>query len=128
MPPPDPATANMNFEQTYDHFTRGGPSSFVGDLIYGYEHYYAGGSSSQGLQVGPSSSAWYDYENSILWEISQLTARVEAMGREQQRMNDEITHNTALTQESRGMSSSTQHDVSSLYRYFDPDSPDQQYY
>ena len=100
MAPPDPATANMNFEQTYDHFTRGGPSSFVGDPNYGYGYYHAGRSSSQGPQVGPSSSAWYDYENPILREISQLTARVEAMGREQQRMNEEIAHNTMLTQES----------------------------
>ena len=38
-------------------------------------------------------------------------------------MSEEISHNTALTQESWGMNSSTPYDVSSLYRYFDPDNP-----
>ena len=82
MPPPNPEPANMTFEQTYNLFNQGGPSSFAEDPNYGYGHYPTGGSSSQGPQIRPSSSTRYDYENQILREISQLTARVEAMGRE----------------------------------------------
>jgi uncharacterized Fe-S cluster-containing MiaB family protein len=57
---------------------------------------------SYGPQVGPSSSARFNYEDPILWSILELLNRITTLGIQQQQMQDSMAHNTQLTQESWG--------------------------
>nr|CAB3503803.1 unnamed protein product [Digitaria exilis] len=98
MPPPNP-TANMTFEQTYDYF-QGGSGQYTGTMPgYGQDpgYYYSGGMGSYGPQVGPSTSARYDYENPFTREISHINTRLSELYQQQQQMNQDMAHNTDLT-------------------------------
>ena len=70
---------------------------------------------SYGPQVGPSLSARFNYEDPILWSISDLSNRINTLGTLQQQMQDTMAHNTQLTQESWGLTSSLQYDVSNVF-------------
>jgi hypothetical protein len=50
--------------------------------------------------MGPSSSARFNYEDPILRSIVDLSNRISTLG-----MQDTMTHNTQLTQESWGLTS-----------------------
>ena len=70
---------------------------------------------SYGPQVGPSSSARFNYEDPILRSIVELSNRISTLGMQQQEMQDTMTHNTQLTQESWGLTSALQYDVSNIF-------------
>jgi len=121
---PDPATANIDFEQIYNYYGQqaGGPYGMYGQGS-GY-HYTTG--TSFGPSVGPSSSARFENEDPISRELSRLSTQIGAISHEQQRLRDEMAHNTDLTQQSWGMANSMQYDISSIFRNLNLD-PDQQY-
>ena len=50
--------------------------------------------------MGPSSSARLNYEDPILRSIADLSNRIITLGTQQQEMQDTMTHDTQLTQES----------------------------
>ena len=79
-----------------------------------------------GPNVGPSSSARFDYEDPITRELSRLNNQIGAISQEQQRLRDEIAHNTDLTQQSWGMANAMHFDISSVFRSMNLDG-DQQY-
>ena len=70
---------------------------------------------SYGPQMGPSSSACFNYEDSILRSIADLSNRINTLGTQQQEMQDTMTQNTQLTQESWGLTSALQYDVSNIF-------------
>src|SRR5690349_599531 len=81
---PDPATPNMNFEQAYDYYEKRGTSSY--DMhAYGQDFYYPTGMSSC-PQVGPSTSARFDFENPITRELSRLSNQLSDISQELQRL------------------------------------------
>ena len=71
--------------------------------------------SSYGPQVGSSSSARFNYEDPILRSITDLSNRISTLGAQQQQMQDSMAHNTQLTQESWGLTSTLQYDVSNVF-------------
>ena len=78
---PGPSTENMSFEEAYVHYNydpyQGGSSGFAG----GQGPYYpAGMHSPYGPQVGPSSSARFNYEDPILRSIADLSNRISTLG------------------------------------------------
>ena len=73
-------------------------------------YYPSGMGTSHGPQVGPSSSARFEYDNPLTRGLSDLTARVSAMELRQEEMGHSLDHNTSLTQESWGMLSSMSND------------------
>ncbi|RLN03089.1 hypothetical protein C2845_PM13G08630 [Panicum miliaceum] len=84
-------TSHMSFEETYEYYTQGGTDT-------------AGGTSEQGAaqepyypQVGPSSSARYEYENPVMHGITDLTTRVNTMGQQQDQLSIDLAHNIELT-------------------------------
>ena len=88
----------MNFEEAYRHYTydpyQAGSSEFAG----GQGPYYpAGMHLSYGPQVGPLSSARFNYKDPILRSIADLSNHISTLGTQQQEMQDTITHNTQLT-------------------------------
>ena len=92
---------NMSFEEAYGHYNydpyQAGSSGFAG----GQGPYYpAGMHSSYGPQMGPSSSARFNYEDPILQSIADLSNHISMLGTQQQEMQDTMAHNTQLTQES----------------------------
>ena len=110
------STENMSFEEVYGHYNydpyQAGSSGFAG----GQGPYYpAGMHSSYGPQVGPSSSARFNYEDPILRSIADLSNRISTLGTQQQEMQDTMAHNTQLTQESWGLTSALQYDVSNVF-------------
>ena len=70
---------------------------------------------SYGPQVGPSLSARFNYEDPILRSITDLSNRISTLGTQQQQMQDKMAHNTQLTQESWGLTSALQYDVSNVF-------------
>ena len=71
---------------------------------------------SYGPQVRPSSSARFNYEDPILRSITDLSNRISTLGtQQQQQMQDTMAHNTQLTQESWGLTSALQYDVSNVF-------------
>ena len=95
---PGPSTQNMSFEEAYGHYNydlyQAGSSGFAG----GQGPYYpAGMHSSYGPQVGPSSSARFNYEDPILRSITDLSNRISTLGTQQQQMQNTMAHNTQLT-------------------------------
>ena len=110
------STENMSFEEAYGHYNydpyQAGSSGFAG----GQGPYYpAGMHSSYGPQMGPSSSARFNYEDPILRSIADLSNRISTLGTQQQEMQDMMTHNTQLTQESWGLTSALQYDVLNIF-------------
>ena len=89
-----------------------GSSGYTGDQG---PYYPAGMHPSYGLQVGPSSSARFNYEDSILRSITDLSNRNSTLGTQQQQMQDTMAHNTQLTQESWGLTSALYYDVSNVF-------------
>ena len=76
-----PSTKNMRFEEAYGHYNydpyQAGSSGFAD----GQGPYYpAGMHSPYGPQVGPSSSARFNYEDLILWSILDLSNRITTLG------------------------------------------------
>ena len=89
----------MSFEEAYGHYNydpyQASSSGFTG----GQGSYYPiGMHPSYGPQVGPSSSARFNYEDPILRSISDLLNRITTLGTQQQQMQETMTHNTQLTQ------------------------------
>ena len=80
----------MSFEEAYGYYTHTNPNSYqAGGSGYadGQEPYYPPGMHpSYGPQVGPSSSACFNYEDLILWSISDLSNRITTLGTQQQQM------------------------------------------
>ena len=106
----------MSFEEAYGDYNydpyQAGSSGFAG----GQGPYYpAGMHSSYGPQIGPSSSARFNYEDLSLQSIADLSNRISTLGTQQQEMQNTMTHNTQLTQESWGMTSTLQYDVSNIF-------------
>ena len=71
----------MSFEEAYMHYNfdthQAGSNGFAG----GQGPYYpAGMHPSYGLQVGPSSSARFNYEDPILRSIADLSNRISTLG------------------------------------------------
>ena len=113
---PGPSTENMSFEEAYGHYNydpyQAGSSGFAG----GQGPYYpAGIHSPYGPQVGPSSSARFNYEDPILRSFADLSNCISTLGTQQQEMQDMMAHNTQLTQESWGLTSALQYDVSNVF-------------
>ena len=76
---------NMSFEEAYGHYNydpyQAGSSGFAG----GQGSYYpAGMHSPYGPQVGPSSSAHFNFEDPILRSITDLSNRISTLGTQQQ--------------------------------------------
>ena len=65
--------------------------------------------------MGPSSSTHFNYEDPILRSIADLSNRISTLGTQQQEMQDTMAHNTQLTQESWGLTSALQYDVSNVF-------------
>ena len=65
--------------------------------------------------MGPSSSARFNYEDPILRSIADLSNRISTLGMQQQEMQDTMEHNTQLTQESWGLTSALQYNVSNVF-------------
>ena len=105
---------NMSFEEAYGHYNyylyQAGSRRFAGG-----QGHPAGMHSSYGPQVGPSSSARFDYEDPILRSIADLSNCISTLGTQQQEMQDTIKHNTQLTQESWRLTSALQYDVSNVF-------------
>ena len=80
-------------------------------------------------QVGPSASARFNYEDPILWIISDLWSQITTLGTQQQQMQDTIAHNTQLAQQSWGLTSAMHYDVSNVFLHLALDhQPSQPYY
>ena len=93
----------MSFEEAYGNYNydpyQAGSSGFAD----GQGPYYPTGMHSYyGPQVGPSSSARFNYEDPILRSFADLSNCISTLGTQQQEMQDTIAHNTQLTQESWG--------------------------
>ena len=65
--------------------------------------------------MGPSSLARFNYEDLILRRISDLSNHINTLGTQQQQMQDTMEHNTQLTQESWGLTSALQYNVSNVF-------------
>ena len=95
---PGPSTENMSFEEAYGHYTYDPNQAGNSGFTDGQGPYYpAGMHSSYGPQVGPSSSARFNYEDPILRSIVDLSNRISTLGTQQQKMQDTMAHNTQLT-------------------------------
>ena len=109
----------MSFDEAYGYYAHGDPNMFqAGSSGYTGDqgpYYPAGMHPSYGPQVGPSSSAHFNYEDLILRSISDLSNRITTLGTHQQQMQDTMTHNTQLTQQSWGLTSALQYDVSNVF-------------
>ena len=106
----------MSFEEAYGHYNydpyQADNSGFTG----GQGPYYpAGMHPSCGPHVGPSSSARFNYEDPILRSITDILNSISTLGTQQQQMQDMMEHNTQLTQESWGLTSALQYDVSNVF-------------
>ena len=62
-----------------------------------------------GTSHGPSTSALFEYDNPLTWELSGLTARMGVLELRQEELGHSLDHNTSLTQ-SWGMLSSLSYD------------------
>ena len=75
----------MSFEEAYGHYTydpyQAGSNGFAGRQG---PYYPAGMHPSYGLQVGPSSSARFNYEDRIIRSIMDLSNRISTLGTQQQ--------------------------------------------
>jgi hypothetical protein len=92
----------MNFEEAYNYYAYGNPSSLqAGSSGYADDqgpYYPPGMQSSYGPQVGTSASARFNYEEPVKRSISDLSNRITTFGTQQQQMQDTIAYNTQLTQ------------------------------
>ena len=96
----------MSFEEAYGHYNYDPYQAGSNGFTDGQGPYYpVGMHSSYGLQMGPSSSTGFNYEDPILQSIADLSNRISTLGTHQQEMQDTMTHNTQLTQESWGLTS-----------------------
>ena len=119
----------MSFEEAYGHYNydpyQVGSSGFAG----GQGPYYpAGMHSSCGPQMGVSSSARFNYEDPILRSITDLSNRISTLGTQQQQMLDTMAHKTQLTQQSWGLTSALQYDVSNVFIHLGLDYQQSQLY
>ena len=109
----------MSFEEAYGYYAYGDPSSFqAGSSGYAGDqgpYYPPGMHSSYGPQVGPAAPACFNYEDPIMRSISDLSSQITTLGTQQQQMQDTMAHDTQLTQESWGLTSALQYDVSNVF-------------
>ena len=106
----------MSFEEAYGHYNYDPYQARSSGFAGGQGPYYpAGMHPSYGPQVRPSSSARFNYEDPILRSIMDLLNRISTLGTQQQQMQDEMAHNTQLTQESWGLTFALQYDVSNIF-------------
>jgi hypothetical protein len=81
---PGPSTLNMSFEEAYEHYTYDPYQASGSEYAGGQGPYYPEGMHpSYGPQVGPSSSACFNYEDPILRSISDLSSRINTLGTQQ---------------------------------------------
>jgi len=109
----------MSFEEAYGYYThtdlnsyQAGTSGYVGDQG---PYYPPSMHPSYDPQVGPSSSARFNYKDPVLQSISDLLNRITTLGTQQQQMRNTIAHNTQLTQQSWGLISAMQYDMSNVF-------------
>ena len=80
----------MSFEEAYGHYNydpyQAGSSGYAGDQG---PYYPSGMHPSYGPQVGPSSSAFFNYEDLVLRSISDLSNRITTLDTQQQQMQNE---------------------------------------
>ena len=106
----------MSFEEAYGHYTYDPYQANGSGFASGQGPYYpVGMHPSYGPQVSPSSSARFNYEDPILRSITDLSNHFSTLGTQQQQMQDTMAHNTQLTQESWGLTSALQYDVSNVF-------------
>ena len=78
----------MSFEEAYGYYAYGDPNSYqAGSSGYASDqgpYYPPGMHLSYGPQVGPSASARFNYEDPILWSISDLSSQITTLGTQQQ--------------------------------------------
>jgi len=74
----------MSFEEAYGYYAYGDPSSFqAGSSGYAGDqgpYYPLGMHSSYGPQVGPSTSACFNYDDPIMRSISDLSSQITNLG------------------------------------------------
>ena len=88
----------MSFEEAYGHYTYDSYQAGSSGFADGQGPYYpVGMHSCYGPHVGPSLSARFNYEDSILRCIADLSNRISTLGTQQQEMQDTMAHNTQLT-------------------------------
>ena len=74
----------MSFEEAYVDYTYDPYQASDSGYAGGQELYYPPGMHlSYGPQVGPSSLAHLNYEDPILWSISDLSNRITTLGTQQ---------------------------------------------
>ena len=77
----------MSFEEAYEYYACGDPNSYqAGSSGYTSRqgpYYPPRMNPSYGPQVGPLSSAHFDYEDPVLWSISDLSTRITTLGTQQ---------------------------------------------
>jgi len=109
----------MSFEEAYGYYTYTDPNSYqAGSSRYAGDqgpYYPPGMHPSYDPQVGPSASACFNYEDPVLRSILDLSSQISTLGTQQQQMQDTIAHNTQLTQQSWGLTSAMQYDVSNIF-------------
>ena len=77
----------MSFEEAYGHYNYNPYQAGRSGFANGQRPYYpAGMHPSYGPQVGPSSSARFNYEDPILWSITDLSNRINTLGTQQLQM------------------------------------------
>ena len=74
----------MSFKEAYEYYTHADLNSYQADSNAGYgggqETYYPPGMhTSYGPQVGPSSSAWFGYEDLVMQSVADLSNRVTTL-------------------------------------------------
>src|SRR6185312_521548 len=92
---PGPSTQNMSFEEAYGYYTYTDPNSYqAGSSGYAGDqgpYYPSGMHPSYGPQVGPSSSAFFNYEDLVLRSISDLSNQITIpLGTQQQQMQNTL--------------------------------------
>jgi len=106
----------MSFEEAYGLYNydpyQAGSSGFTGEQG---PYYPASMHPSYGPHMGPSSSARFNYEDPILRSIVDHSNHISTLGTQQQEMQDTMAHNTQLTQESWGLTSALQYDISNVF-------------
>ncbi|RLM65403.1 hypothetical protein C2845_PM16G03020 [Panicum miliaceum] len=126
-----PYTTHMSLEDTYEHYTHGGSTAAGGSTWYCPEqgfNYPPGMQSSYGPQVGPSTFARYGYDNPIMRGIVNLTTRVDALGQQQDKISQDLAHNTDLMQQNWGMTMSMHYDIAGVFSHLGLGPNQQQHY
>jgi len=123
----------MSFDEAYGYYAHGDPNMFqAGSSGYAGDqgpYYPAGMHLSYGPQVGPPASARFNYEDTIMRSITNLSNQITTLGTQQQQMQDTIAHNTELAQQNWGLTSAMHYDVSNMFIHMGLDHrPSQPYY